>query len=100
MYVPCSRTRVFRWRLLPTALLDTAFLESLREAATNYFADDAGSVESVAILWEAFKVTIRGHCIRSEERRVGKSVGYSVELGGRRSIKKKTMPLLLNMTFV
>ena len=58
-----GRTRAFRWRLLLSALTGAEFVESLREAITNFIVDNVGTVYSVATVWEAFKCTIRGHCI-------------------------------------
>ena len=63
------QTRAFCWRLMPSTLLDSVFQAELREAITKYFTENVGTVVSCVTLWEAFKVTIRGHCISKQHGR-------------------------------
>lgn len=55
--------RQFTWRLQPSALLDPVYHRELQQAIEEFFQLNAGTVQSSCTLWEAFKVTIRGHCI-------------------------------------
>ena len=47
-------------------LQDKLFVAELRKSIKGYFTLHTGSVDSNALLWEAFKVTIRGHCISKQ----------------------------------
>lgn len=51
------------WRLQPTILLDTVFQEELRVEIKDFFIRNKDSVDSVEIIWEAFKVPLQGFCI-------------------------------------
>lgn len=50
-------------RLNESLLKKPQFREELRQHITEYFAANEGSVSSSAILWEAHKTVIFGHCI-------------------------------------
>ena len=54
------------WRLQPRALEDAPFRASLAIAVTEYFKINLGTTGSNCTEWEAFKVTIRGHCIGTQ----------------------------------
>lgn len=61
--IPHSVSQQFTWRFCSEALLDP-FTHTIWEAITQYFAQNKGSVGSAAILWEAFKATIQGTCMK------------------------------------
>ncbi|KAJ1213871.1 hypothetical protein NDU88_001501 [Pleurodeles waltl] len=61
--LPSALTPLTSWRLSPTTLVDDAFRNELRTKRTDFFDRNKGTVDSVAIIWEAFKVTLRGFCL-------------------------------------
>lgn len=58
----CHAPRIppFTWRFPPYLLLDTVFREELAIAIEEFFFNNIGSVPSFAVVWESFKVYIRG----------------------------------------
>lgn len=42
------------------------FRQKIAESIKKYFRENEGAVESAGVLWEAFKITIRGECIGAQ----------------------------------
>lgn len=66
LQIPKPYIQPFTWRLLLCwiRLLGKRFTRRLQAA----FEHNVGSVESAGVLWEAFKVVLRGHCIAGQNR--------------------------------
>lgn len=56
------------WRLNERLLKQPDLRDALLKRIEEYFIDNGGSVSSPAILWEAHKAVIRGHCISMSTR--------------------------------
>lgn len=50
----------YTWRFPPYSLLDPLFKDELATEIDNFFQINVGSVESFLVVWETFKVFIRG----------------------------------------
>ncbi|XP_078527931.1 uncharacterized protein LOC144802337 [Lissotriton helveticus] len=59
-----EKPRVPLWKLRPETLEDPLFGEALAEGVALYFTDNEGTVDSRATEWDAFKVVVRGICIK------------------------------------
>lgn len=61
--VPRTEGTERQWRFPSLALQNEVFRAELQEASDEYFELNVGSVQSWAVLWEAFKAYARGVCI-------------------------------------
>ena len=59
------RARVPTWRLQCAALEDAVYRTTIQEAIDTYFNTNTGTASNALIEWDAFKVYIRGICIKT-----------------------------------
>lgn len=66
LQVPACQRPTFTWHLQPSLLSDPVFKHEIGEAIHNFFKENEGSVDSGGVLWETFKMTIRGMCMGAQ----------------------------------
>src|SRR3546814_16848957 len=74
------------WLILDETYRD--FMPEAGHAPHRLFSQDGWQERLIGLYSFSKSFCIPGHRLRSEERRVGKSVSVRVDLGGRRSLKK------------
>src|SRR3546814_12443676 len=90
MVAPCGAHSVHPLRILQLCYRGAQYLVDLRMAGQHPHVSAAGEIHGAARAQNMIKRSgIATFTDRSEERRVGKECVSSVDLGGRRSSKKK-----------